>query len=92
MKFQLVGCSHRTAPIEIRERLAFSGDQTQAAVIVNRLTVRRGDPRPFLAAVLQGIKPEVREVGRLRAIHHADDAAFLSVLVEQRPCLDSSRE
>jgi len=32
MKFQLVGCSHHTAPIEVRERLAFTGDQTQAAL------------------------------------------------------------
>jgi len=27
MKFQLIGCSHHTAPVEVRERLAFSGDQ-----------------------------------------------------------------
>ncbi len=32
MKFQLVGCSHHTAPIEVRERLAFSGDQAQTAL------------------------------------------------------------
>jgi len=32
MRFQLVGCSHHTAPIEVRERLAFTGDQTQAAL------------------------------------------------------------
>lgn len=32
MKFQLLGCSHHTAPIEVRERLAFSGEQTQTAL------------------------------------------------------------
>jgi len=32
MKFQLVGCSHHTASVEVRERLAFSGDQAQAAL------------------------------------------------------------
>jgi glutamyl-tRNA reductase len=32
MKFQLIGCSHHTAPVEVRERLAFSGDQTQTAL------------------------------------------------------------
>jgi len=32
MKFQLVGCSHHTASLEVRERLAFSGDQIQAAL------------------------------------------------------------
>jgi glutamyl-tRNA reductase len=32
MKFQLIGCSHHTAPVEVRERLAFSGDQAQTAL------------------------------------------------------------
>lgn len=32
MKFQLLGCSHHTAPIEVRERLAFSGEQAQTAL------------------------------------------------------------
>lgn len=32
MKFQLVGCSHHTASVEVRERLAFSGDQAPAAL------------------------------------------------------------
>jgi len=32
MKFQLIGCSHHTAPVEVRERLAFSGDQTPTAL------------------------------------------------------------
>lgn len=32
MKLQLVGCSHHTAPVEIRERLAFSPDQVRQAL------------------------------------------------------------
>lgn len=32
MRFQLVGCSHHTAPVEMRERLAFSADQAQSAL------------------------------------------------------------
>lgn len=32
MKFQLVGCSHHTAPIEVRERLAFNGEEAQTAL------------------------------------------------------------
>jgi glutamyl-tRNA reductase len=32
MKLQLVGCSHHTAPIEIRERLAFSREQIPMAL------------------------------------------------------------
>jgi len=32
MRIQVVGCSHRSAPIELRERLAFSAEQTAAAL------------------------------------------------------------
>jgi glutamyl-tRNA reductase len=32
MKLQLVGCSHHTAPVEVRERLAFSPEQVRAAL------------------------------------------------------------
>ena len=32
MKLQIVGCSHHTAPIELRERLAFSPEQTKTAL------------------------------------------------------------
>lgn len=32
MKLQLVGCSHHTAPVELRERLAFSKDQVPEAL------------------------------------------------------------
>ena len=32
MKLQMVGCSHHTAAVEVRERLAFSGDQTRLAL------------------------------------------------------------
>ena len=32
MKFQMVGCSHHTASVEVRERLAFSAEQTAQAL------------------------------------------------------------
>src|SRR5262245_11449086 len=32
MQFALVGLSHKTAPIEVRERLAFNGDAVKAAL------------------------------------------------------------
>ena len=32
MKLQMVGCSHHTAPVEVRERLAFSRDQAAEAL------------------------------------------------------------
>ncbi len=36
MKLQIVGCSHHSAPIELRERLAFSPEQIQTALIQMR--------------------------------------------------------
>ena len=33
MKLQMVGCSHHNAPLEVRERLAFSPDQTRTALV-----------------------------------------------------------
>src|SRR3954462_9122327 len=32
MKLQMVGCSHHTAPVEVREKLAFSREQATAAL------------------------------------------------------------
>jgi glutamyl-tRNA reductase len=32
MKLQMVGCSHHTAPVEVRERLAFNAEQAQTAL------------------------------------------------------------
>ncbi len=46
MKLQLVGCSHHTAPIEVRERLAFSREQIPVAL------GRLRDCFPQLEAVL----------------------------------------
>ena len=46
MKLQLVGCSHHTAPIEVRERLAFSREQIPVAL------ARLRDSFPQIEAVL----------------------------------------
>ena len=32
MKMQIIGCSHHTSTVEIRERLAFSADQAKNAL------------------------------------------------------------
>ncbi len=32
MIFQVVGCSHRSTPLAVRERLSFSGAQTRQAI------------------------------------------------------------
>lgn len=46
MMLQVVGCSHRSAPIAVREQLAFSAEQTAAALAALR------DAFPLVEAVL----------------------------------------
>ena len=38
MSFQVVGCSHRSTPLAVRERLSFSGAQTRRAIAEFRQT------------------------------------------------------
>ena len=41
MKLQMVGCSHHTAPVEVRERLAFSREQAVEALARFAAAIRR---------------------------------------------------
>src|SRR3990172_8365147 len=47
----------------------------------DRLPVGTGDPRRFLAAMLQGIEPQIGEIGRLRMPVDAEDPALIPELV-----------
>ena len=49
-----------------------------AAVRRQHAFVRADDSRPFLAAVLQGVKPEVDEAGGVMVTVDAKDAAFIA--------------
>ena len=93
MKFQLVGCSHHTASVEVRERLAFSGDQTQIAlanlrqrfpaaesVLVstcNRVEVYTAAEDPALCPTHHQL------VEFLASFHHLDALEIFDVLFER---------
>ncbi len=47
-----------------------------------RAGFERGDPGALLPAVLQGVQPEVDEVGRILVVEDAEDTALFSELVE----------
>src|SRR6266542_5747340 len=60
------------------------GDEPHAPVDVERAAVRGHDPGRLLAAVLQGVQPEVGEVGGFVALAEgpgAEDAALVLHLV-----------
>ena len=38
MMFLVVGCSHRNAPLVVRERLSFSGEKARRAIVKFRQT------------------------------------------------------
>ena len=71
MKLHMVGCSHHSSPVEIRERLAFSQDQAVEALAtsfkVNFLTVNRYFSRHVivLSSMRRGM---MRKILRLRMI------------------------
>lgn len=93
MKFQLVGCSHHTASVEVRERLAFSGDQAQVAlehlrqrfpaaesVLVstcNRVEVYTAAEDPALCPTHHEL------VEFLASFHHLDALEIFDVLFER---------
>jgi glutamyl-tRNA reductase len=76
MKLQMVGCSHHTAPVEVRERLAFSKEQAAEALRCFRLRY------PQAEAVLLSTCNRVElyfasEAPEACPTHH-DAAAFLA--------------
>ena len=83
MKLQVVGCSHHTASVELRERLAFSSAQTTDAL--NRLRTRYPETETvvlstcnrvelYFAAEQPGRVPSHQEVVEFLADFHGIDA------------------
>ncbi len=57
-------------------------DQPHAAVADQRLAVGGYDSRRFLSAMLQGIEPQIYQVGGFRMAINAEDPALLVKFVE----------
>ena len=76
MKLQVVGCSHHNAPIAVRERLAFSAEQTAAALDQLRRAVSRGGGRAAVDLQSRGALRGHR--GGVGAHRDADVAEFLA--------------
>jgi glutamyl-tRNA reductase len=93
MKLQMVGCSHRTAPIDVRERLAFSPEQTQAALSAARARFPDAETvllstcnrvELYTAAEAPGACPSYQDVvDFLASFHRLDATPLLDVLVER---------
>lgn len=76
MKLQMVGCSHHTAKVELRERLAFSPDQAAAALA--QLRTRYPDTEAVLLSTCNRIEIYVASETADCCPSHHDVVAFLA--------------
>ncbi|MEX2176271.1 MAG: glutamyl-tRNA reductase [Pirellulaceae bacterium] len=76
MKLQMVGCSHHTAPVEVRERLAFS--HVQAAEALARLRVRYPGTEAVLLSTCNRVELYVASESPETCPTHHDVIAFLA--------------
>jgi glutamyl-tRNA reductase len=76
MKLQMVGCSHHTAPLEIRERLAFSRDQ--AADALSRLRLRYPETEAVLLSTCNRVELYVASESSDTCPTHHDVISFLA--------------
>ena len=86
MKLQMVGCSHHTAPAEVRERLAFSKDQAIDALSRLRLKYPSVDVVDEYRAFAIGSRARL-ELFQPQVIRHND-----VVRKVRRPPLDEFKQ
>jgi glutamyl-tRNA reductase len=76
MKLQMVGCSHHTAPVEVRERLAFNRDQ--AAEALSRLRSRFPETEAVLLSTCNRVELYVASQTADSCPSHHDVVTFLA--------------
>ena len=76
MKLQMVGLSHHTAPVEIRERLAFSVDQARLAL--SRLRQRYPETEAVLLSTCNRVELYVASETAAACPTHHDVVSFLA--------------
>ncbi|MGI8979268.1 MAG: glutamyl-tRNA reductase [Pirellulaceae bacterium] len=76
MKLQMVGCSHHTAPLEVRERLAFSKDQAVDAL--SRLRQKYPEAEAVLLSTCNRVELYVASETAETCPSHHDVVAFLA--------------
>src|SRR5208282_1586559 len=60
------------------------GDEAECFFSVQVLSVRRANAGPFLAAMLQGVEPQIGEIGRLRVVKNAEYTAFFMNIMNRK--------
>jgi glutamyl-tRNA reductase len=76
MKLQMVGCSHHTAPVEVRERLAFSREQ--AAEALTRFRSRYPQAEAVLLSTCNRVELYFASEAAEACPTHHDAVAFLA--------------
>ncbi|MCI0360442.1 MAG: glutamyl-tRNA reductase [Planctomycetaceae bacterium] len=76
MKLQMVGCSHHTAKVELRERLAFNRDQAAAALA--QLRLRYPETEAVLLSTCNRVEIYVASESASSCPSHHDVVSFLA--------------
>lgn len=76
MKLQMIGCSHHTAPVEVRERLAF--DKVQAALALQKLRERYPAAEAVLLSTCNRVELYVASEQPAECPSHHDMVSFLA--------------
>ena len=76
MKLQVVGCSHHTATVEVREQLAFNPDQ--ARVALSRLRERFPDSEAVLLSTCNRVELYVASENATQCPSHHEVVSFLA--------------
>ncbi|WP_425617812.1 glutamyl-tRNA reductase [Anatilimnocola sp. NA78] len=76
MKLQMIGCSHHTAPVEVRERLAFNKDQASRALM--RLRERYPAAEAVLLSTCNRVELYVASEQPGECPSHHDMVSFLA--------------
>ncbi|QDU25933.1 Glutamyl-tRNA reductase [Anatilimnocola aggregata] len=76
MKLQMIGCSHHTAPVEVRERLAFNKDQ--ASLALQRLRQRYPTAEAVLLSTCNRVELYVASEQPSDCPSHHDMVSFLA--------------
>ncbi len=83
MKLQMVGCSHHSSSVEVRERLAFSPDQTREAL--EKLILRFPETEAVLLSTCNRTELYVASGNAQRCPSHEDVVDFLATFHGLQP-------
>ena len=83
MKLQLVGCNHQTAPVEIRQQLAFTAEDLPGAI--EGLQVRFPNTEAVVLSTCNRVEVYTASEDAVRAPSHEEMVHFLAEFHQINP-------